>query len=307
VRVTDTKILYIAGPGRSGSTLLADILGQIEGWTNVGELMFFWRNRQPGSTRSCGCGSLLVDCAFWTEVAELAPGAASLDPSVIDLAYRARAATHWPGLMVRERRHDAAFGQWRDAVAELYAAVSTVTGCRVIVDPSKQPAAGLVATATDVGEMSLLQLTRDPRAVVTSWLHPKSSERFPDEQLFAMRPSRSTFDWVVQSAATSLVLRRRVAKGRFLRMAYEQLVAEPRANVERIATWMGEPGVALPFTSATTVVTEPTHSIAGNPDRLGAAERTIVDHERWRSELDPGTRRMVELATWPLARAYGYR
>ena len=55
------------------------------------------------------------------------------------------------------------------------------------------------------------------------------------------------------------------------------------------------------------VVIAPTHSIAGNPDRRGAGERTIVDTQRWRSDLPTRTRRMVELATWPMARSYGYR
>ena len=142
---------------------------------------------------------------------------------------------------------------------------------------------------------------------MTSWLHPKSSAQFPDEQLFAMRPSRSTFDWMAQSAATSLILRRRVPDERFLRLAYEDFAAEPKPVVERLVAWMGDADAVLPFTSATTVVTKPTHSIAGNPDRLGGTERTIGDQQRWRSELDPGTRRMVEVATWPLARAYGYR
>ena len=304
---TDTKILYVAGPGRSGSTLLTDILGQVDGWANVGELMFFWRNRAPGSTRSCGCGALLIECAFWAEVAERAPKATALDRSVVELAYRSRAASRWPGLVVRERRHDAAFDAWRDALAELYAAVAAATGCRVIIDSSKQPPSALVATSPGVGDVSLLQLTRDPRAVVTSGLYPQASEDFPDEQLVAMRPSRSTFDWIAQSAATDFVLRRRVSADRYLRLAYEDFVAQPRPSVERIVAWMGEPDVALPFTSATTVVTEPTHSISGNPDRLGGSERSIVDRQRWRSELDPRTRRMVEVATWPLARAYGYR
>ncbi len=303
----DAKILYLAGPGRSGSTLLTDILGQIEGWANVGELMFFWRNRTPTSTRSCGCGALLAECEFWSEVAERAPKATNLDQAVIDLVYRSRAASQWFGLVVRERRHDAAFVQWRDALADLYAAIAEVTGCRIIVDSSKQPPSGLVATAAGKGDVSLLQLTRDPRAVVTSWLHPKASAQFPDEQLFAMRPSRSTFDWMAQSAATSLILRRRVPDGRFLRLAYEDFAAEPKPVVERLVAWMGDADAVLPFTSATTVVTKPTHSIAGNPDRLGGTERTIGDQQRWRSELDPGIRRMVEVATWPLARAYGYR
>jgi len=300
-------VLYVAGPGRSGSTLLTDVLGQLEGWTNVGELMFLWRNRTEGSLRSCGCGALLVDCPFWAAIAAAAPRALDLDPEVVDLIYGSRATSRWPGLVWRERRHDRAFAAWRSALDELYGAIAEVSGCHVVIDSSKQPGPGYVATATSVGEVSLLQMTRDPRAVVTSWLAPKASEDFPEERLFAMRPSRSTFDWMAQSTATSLVLRRRVAAGRSRRLAYEDFAAAPLLEVEGIAGWMGDAGVGLPFTAPSTVVIAPTHSIAGNPDRLGTSERTIVGDERWRTDLPAGTRRMVEVATWPLARAYGYR
>ena len=302
-----TTNLYSAGPARSGSTLLTDILGQLEGWANVGELMFFWRNRAEGSQWSCGCGAVLAECPFWNEVAAAAPVAANLDAEAVALVYDSRATSRWPGLVVRERRHDAAFAAWREALADLYRGVAAVTGCQVVVDSSKQIPSGLVATSAGVGEVSLLQLTRDPRAVVTSWLEPKASEQFPDEQLFAMRPARSTFDWVVQSGVASLVLRPRVPAARFMRLAYEDFVAEPRESIQTIGAWMGEPRTRLPFTSATTVVIAPTHSIAGNPDRRGAGERTIVDTQRWRSDLPTRTRRMVELATWPMARSYGYR
>lgn len=303
----DFKVLYVAGPGRSGSTLLTDVLGQIDGWANVGELMFYWRNRVDGSGRSCGCGALLSECTFWREVADAAPKATALDPEVVELVYGSRAVSRWPGLMARERRHDAAFVVWRDALSDLYRAIAEITGCHVVIDSSKQPPSGLVATSAGVGDVSLLQLTRDPRAVVTSWLEPKANERFPDEKLFAMRPSRATFDWLAQSAATSLILRRRVPADRFMRLAYEDFVVKPKISVERISAWMGDPDAVLPFTSATTVITEPTHSIAGNPDRHGTAERTIADQQRWRSDLPSRTRRMVEVATWPLARTYGYR
>ena len=129
-----TKILYMAGPARSGSTLLTDILGQLEGWANVGELMFFWRNRAEGSQWSCGCGAVLAECPFWNEVAAAAPVAANLDAEAVALVYDSRATSRWPGLVVRERRHDAAFAAWREALADLYRGVAAVTGCQVVVD-----------------------------------------------------------------------------------------------------------------------------------------------------------------------------
>lgn len=305
--MSDLQVLYVAGPGRSGSTLVTDVLGQLDGWANVGELMFFWRNRRPSSARSCGCGALLSACPFWTEVAREAPAAVDLSPGAYELAYATRSSRRWPGLVARERRGEAEFTEWRDAVGALYLAVAKVADARVIIDSSKQPAAGLVATAQRAAPVSVLQLTRDPRAVATSWLQPKSSEAFPDEHLFAMRPARSAYDWLAQSSATELVLRRRVASGRFRRLAYEELVADPQPRLEELVAWMGDPDAVLPFTAERTVATEPTHSIAGNPDRHGPAVREIRSSERWQHDLSAHDRRVVELITMPLRRRYGYR
>jgi len=307
VCMSELQVLYVAGPGRSGSTLLTDILGQLDGWANVGELMFFWRNRAANSARSCGCGVLLSECEFWQEVAQLAPLASSISPETFALIYDSRASRRWPNLLRRDHQGDANYQEWRDALGELYGAVAKVSGAKIIVDSSKQPPSGLVATAQQLAPVSILQVTRDPRAVATSWLQPKSSEKFPDEHLFAMRPARSAYDWMAQSAATGLVLKRRVPKGRFWRLAYEDFVEQPRPSLERIVAWMGDEAAVLPFTGERTVSTEPTHSIAGNPDRHGPAIREIRNSERWRQDLPTKQRRLVSLMTSPLRWRYGYR
>ena len=38
-----TKILYVAGWGRSGTTLLDNVLGQVEGFVSTGELHNIWQ------------------------------------------------------------------------------------------------------------------------------------------------------------------------------------------------------------------------------------------------------------------------
>ena len=54
------RVVYIAGAGRSGSTLFARILGQAAGFCYVGEMKYFWEN---GSVKNelCTCGSAFLD------------------------------------------------------------------------------------------------------------------------------------------------------------------------------------------------------------------------------------------------------
>ena len=49
------KILNITGWGRSGSTILGSILGEIEGFFYAGEIRNIW-NRVLLENRLCGCG-----------------------------------------------------------------------------------------------------------------------------------------------------------------------------------------------------------------------------------------------------------
>lgn len=58
------KVLYIAGAGRSGSTLLDITLGNMHDCFSLGELNFFVENGILNN-EYCSCGSRVLDCSFW--------------------------------------------------------------------------------------------------------------------------------------------------------------------------------------------------------------------------------------------------
>jgi hypothetical protein len=60
------QIVYIAGAGHSGTTLLDLLLGNHPGIAAVGELN---RLSLTPATRRCACGELVVACPYWTHVA----------------------------------------------------------------------------------------------------------------------------------------------------------------------------------------------------------------------------------------------
>ncbi|MGH2812195.1 MAG: hypothetical protein ACRDI1_05730, partial [Actinomycetota bacterium] len=61
------RVLYIGGAGRSGSTLLDLMLGQLPGFFAAGELKYVW-DRGLLRNELCGCGSSFRECPFWTAV-----------------------------------------------------------------------------------------------------------------------------------------------------------------------------------------------------------------------------------------------
>src|SRR5947209_19958625 len=67
------RVLYVGGCGRSGSTLLDRMLGQVPGVLAIGEVVHIWR-RGVGEDQLCGCGKAFTDCEFWSEVGDVAFG-----------------------------------------------------------------------------------------------------------------------------------------------------------------------------------------------------------------------------------------
>ena len=67
------KILYIAGAGRSGSTLIDILLGKIDGFTSFGELRWIWQ-RSFRENQLTGDDLPFKESPFWNEVVQQAFG-----------------------------------------------------------------------------------------------------------------------------------------------------------------------------------------------------------------------------------------
>ena len=61
------RLLFVAGAGRSGTTILNTILGQVPGMVAVGEVRYIWE-RAFGENHRCGCGEPFARCPFWSDV-----------------------------------------------------------------------------------------------------------------------------------------------------------------------------------------------------------------------------------------------
>src|SRR5207248_2851202 len=93
-------VLYIAGAGRSATTLVGNILNQVEGCFCAGELRHLWREGAPRSgapAGACGCGRCLPDCPVWSRVL-----ATEIDPGVT-VSSVAASAIAWQRSYLRVR------------------------------------------------------------------------------------------------------------------------------------------------------------------------------------------------------------
>jgi hypothetical protein len=300
-----TKVLFVGGYGRSGSTLLDRVLGQVEGVCSVGELRHVFREGYL-ENRLCGCGSRFRSCPFWHDVTRDAFGEMDRFDAWELLGAKQRVDRWWRlpqlawGLGSPARRADLA--RYRDALGRLYAAIAAVSGADVIVDSSKDVSHGYVLRGiTEPVETYVLHLVRDSRAVAHSWRRRKFNPGSGgDMQRYSLL--RTSAEWTVINALTRLHGR---IDPRYALLRYADLAADPRAAVQGVLELLGEGHRRPAFRGPDTVVLGADHTAAGNPVRFHRGELRVHPDEEWRRHMPAQGRALVTALTLPALVRYG--
>lgn len=297
------KVLYIAGWGRSGSTILTSLLGQVPGVFAGGELRYVWeRNLQGG--HDCGCGRAFLECDVWREVLERS-GATRVEHDMPALLAASAGDRAIPALLTRRGTHGLLdrMGPGVATLRRLYGAIHEVTGSRLIVDSSKVPSYGAFLARVSGLDVRVLHLVRDPRAVAYSWLR-KKMQRDVGREMLRRSAFESGWRWAVRNAEVRLFWK--TGEARFLRMRYEDVIDRPEMALRRILDFAGEPDARLPFVAPGVAEMQPTHSSSGNPDRFQAGRIELRRDDAWRSGMRRRDRLTVTALTWPQLLSYGY-
>lgn len=300
------KVLFIGGYGRSGSTLLDRVLGSTEGFFSAGELRHVFAEGYC-ENRLCGCGRPFAECPFWTEVTERAFGGAErLDPRFL-LAVKERVDQYWrvpqiaTGLAGRRRREQLRWYAGR--LRRLYEAIASVSGAAVIIDSSKDVSHGYVLGAIEPAiDLRVLHLVRDSRAVAHSWqrkkFNPGSGE---DMQRYSLL--RTSAEWVAINGLTAL---QRRTGAPYMWLRYEDFVAGPREQAQRILDFAGESERAVPVGPGGSIELCSSHTVAGNPDRFRSGRTEIRADAEWRERMPAPSRALVTALTLPVLAGHGF-
>ena len=296
------RILYILGRGRGGSTVLANVVGEIPGFFSAGEVRYLW---DPVVVRhsSCGCGEKIDECPVWCRVLYRL--------SDVDLEQ----VVAWQHEIVRESNtfrllHPERTARWKAlnnyaaVTARLYKTIREVTGCEVIVDSSKRPSYAAFIRALDGCDPYFVHLIRDPRASAYSW-HTRRYASAQGNEVRRRNALDSTIRWNLLNVGSELV-RRTAGKDRFLRMRYEDFVKDPIERVKDICALIGDECMRLPFTGEHSIMLGTNHTIAGNPSRFSTGELMLKDSGEWRAGQKTLARWVSTAVALPLLRRYGY-
>jgi len=300
------KVLYIAGNGRSGSTLLDVILGQVAGFFPVGEVRNVW-DYGLAENRVCGCGVPTRECDTWGEIfASEFAGDAAVDPHQV-AGWRERfAQTKRLAPMMWQRsgyaRHNNDYASYLSVIERLYGAIARVTDSSVIVDSSKWPTYAFLLDSIPTIDLYVLHLVRDPRACAFSWTRKK--EAVPGEFIDRRGLIQSTGYWMVWNPAIRHFWARNPA--RYMYLSYEAFAQRPREWVRKIVDFVGEEDRELPFLDEHRVRVARTHAIEGNAARSLDGVVDIKLDSAWEKKMPWSSRSLVTAMTWPLLWRYGY-
>ncbi len=300
------KVIYVAGYGRSGSTLLATLLGSAEGHVALGEVGTLL-DVQGWGRRTCSCGLRYHRCPFWGGFPELEG-----DFTATLAALRAvESLLGFPRLLL---------GRVRPAVRERYVAhqralfswVEEQAGAGVAVDSSKS-ARRLTGRAVALHrlagrEVYVVHLVRDGRAVLESVLRAGTNRAREVDGAPGGHPGalRVVLGWITANLAAAAA-GRVVGPERYLRVRYEDLVTDPEGTLAAIGDRFDVDLQPVMRRIRADDAFDVGHQVSGN--RLRFQDEVRVRRgapTAAGASLSPGQRALFTLLGGALNRRYGY-
>lgn len=302
-----TKVIYVLGSSRGGTSIVGRFLGLLEGTTFAGELRRLWGPaRRPG--RNCGCGQPHSECEIWSKVLVQEASYWGRNPGDIERLQDAVAPTSrmwWHAWRILRRASPPSLadaqGRYVAILCDLYSAFARASGSGVIVDTSKNPAdAALLARSPSVSTYCV-HVIRDPRGVLFS----RRKRTVPDPtQPRPWGALRTTIYWNLTHLACEAI-RRRYGPERSLVVRYEEFADAPSLILLAASRLVGVPPPPSRLPYGVPIQVGAAHGPDGN-GRFGATQVVLKRDDLWQEQLHPIDRFIVALLAYPLLRRYGY-
>lgn len=274
---TPIPVIFVAGSGRSGSTVLSRILAAHPEILSAGEILnfhqFFASARERD--RRCTCGERLLQCAYWHDV-RLRIG----EPAIDDFP---NLKTTDPVAFCRDNRR-------------VLRAMLDVAGKSVILDSSKRYDRLRMLRACPDFDVTVLHLVRDPRAYGFSSLVTETRKGQKPTVLY-----RKVNRW----QAKNLWLRAESLRNRqYVLVRYEDLVRFPEEALKQLLA-------ALPVSADAEILEDAArhdsrHEFSGNSGVFGQKELKLDLDRRYLSELSGHQWRSATLTAIAGVIAFGY-
>lgn len=300
-----TRVVFIAGGGRSGSTLLANALGSLPSTLSAGEVKLAFR-RGLLEDGHCGCRMPVRECAVWGPALTATFGSmpTKQEAELLDLRLTAAARTRRVPWWLAGRS-SADVDDLADTMARLLAAVAAAAGVRTVVDSSKLPAYGALLARSPRLEVKVVHLVRDPRAVAWSWQRAAASQQVGgfEEDMERLSPAKSSLMWLESSTSVPALWRH--DQDNPVTVRYEDVVADPARELRRVAEH-ADLMADLSFVRDDGLYLDESHAVAGNPNRVRQGPVRLRQDDEWKTAMSERNRTLVSLMTKPRRARHGY-
>lgn len=300
------RLVYVMGRGHSGSTVLDALVGNASEVVGVGELVV-------GMTRyddQCSCGETIEHCPFWREVRARfeSRSDASWDEAASAVRDQANVARFARTLVARGDHDDV--DRLRRIEVALTGAIAEAAEARTVVDSSKEFTRALFF-ARFGDDVRIVHLVRSPFAVLGSLDQRLRSgsgfsflrRRYHSPALAPLFMFVAVGGWTVGNLLGEIVAL--VARGRVLRIRYEDVCEAPERELARIGRFADIDTGAVGMAAAAGRELPLGHKAAGNRMRRAGSFRFEPGRRSGRPLSFP-YRLMTAVFTWPLLLRYGY-
>lgn len=297
-------VLMISGSGRSGTTILSVLLTQGTDTLNIGQSRDFWK--AYAENRLCTCGQTLQACPLWSTIALTAfPTWSDDDYLGVHQAMRnfvkeARSLSSFANNSVRNRLAE----RHADFILHTRKFLEACIRCqpvRALVDTSKSPEIALAVHLTDLAEVHVLNLVRDPRAVLVSWAKKEGVACNFKQHMAEWKNRQSLLNrWQPEPHLKHRVL------------DYSAFVARPLQEIEATQTWLGAKTAPSPFVNSheALISWNDQHLFPPANEKVLAEKRLRVEvqsNDEWKDPEHAAHRRTAMLKTFPLGPAYALK
>jgi len=298
------KVIYIAGEGRSGSTLLERILGQHPQIFAAGELKHIWE-RSFIENQLCSCGKPFNDCPVWQGIVEsFLEKRNRLEPqSVIEAFKKTSRIRHY----IFGKNLKNCYSEFiNDIYTDLYRSILENTKKEFVIDASKHPVFAHILAQNKKIVLYVIHLIRDVRGVAYSWTKKRERPEITHRKEYMPRYSvvRTALSWsIVNKIASDLKVYPTL---KYIRIFYEELVSNPKETLEKIYKRLE---VDLNFNDLflddRTIVLKTNHTVSGNPFRFKVGKIKLSPDIEWKSKLPFYKKILVNFLSHPTRNRIG--
>lgn len=257
------KIIYIAGYGRSGSTVLDVILGNHPDIVSVGEATYLL-DEWHSSDRQCACGQSYRECDLWRGLERVVDTSDSMRNLIRGVEQRKRTMS-----VLRDHLSSKIKRRYRTFQRQLFSYIGERSGKPIIVDSSKSArdaAMRFYALSEIAGlDVYVVHLVRDGHATMDSYVRKGSNWALEGHRQPPRLPGfRAAVGWTLANAWTIGLAKRYFHPDRYLRVHYEELARQPVQVLQRIGCLVGTEVDNLIERVETDDTFEVGHNVGGN-------------------------------------------